>query len=159
MLSKPSGSSASTPWPFACCACWPRRLASTCAAARPTLCAPAGLRGHGAARIFDNDGNYDDILAFLYLVRSPRFSLQAVTLEATGMATPHGGPPNLAALGRLLGVKAPVAYGEAPSLSPVATMPLQWRIELDAFFEKMYLQKVLEPLFSRRRPGFGSSAG
>ena len=95
--------------------------------------------------IWDNDGNYDDALAFLYLAKSSNFELRAVTLEATGMATPHGGPPNMAALARLLKVRAPIAYGEPQSLSPVATMPLQWRIELDGFFEKMHKQGILEP--------------
>jgi len=89
--------------------------------------------------IFDNDGNYDDILAFLYVAQNPLFDLKAITLEASGFATPHGGPPNMKAIAAMLGKDdVPVAYGEPQSLSPVATYPLQWRMELDLMIEGLY---------------------
>lgn len=89
--------------------------------------------------IFDNDANYDDTLAFLYIANSPNFDLKAITVEADGMGTPHGGPTNMAAVAQLLGKgNVPIAFGQQRSLSPVATMPLQWRIEVDKFFETMY---------------------
>jgi len=88
--------------------------------------------------IFDNDANYDDILGFLYIAKSPLFDLKAITVEATGMGTPSGGPPNMASVAALLGLgDVPVAYGLTASLSPIATMPLQWRIEVDEFIESM----------------------
>ena len=33
--------------------------------------------------IVDNDGNYDDILAFLYIAQNFLFDLKGITLEAT----------------------------------------------------------------------------
>ena len=95
--------------------------------------------------IWDNDANYDDTLAFLYLANSPNLDWKAITVEAVGMATPHGGPTNIAAVAKLLGKEnVPIAFGQEHSLSPVATMPLQWRVELDGFFESMFRNKTLE---------------
>jgi inosine-uridine nucleoside N-ribohydrolase len=85
------------------------------------------------------DANYDDTLALLYIAKSPNFALKAISVEADGMGTPHGGPTNMAAVARFLGLDSvPIAFGQQQSLSPIATMPLQWRIEVDEFFERMY---------------------
>jgi len=89
--------------------------------------------------IWTMDANYDDTLAFLYIAKSPNFALKAIAVEADGMGTPHGGPTNMAAVARLMGLDSvPIAFGQQQSLSPIATMPLQWRIEVDEFFERMY---------------------
>ena len=104
-----------------------------------------GHCGKSYPLIWDNDANYDDTLAFLYFSKSANFDLKAITVGADGMATPHGGPTNLAAVAKLVGKgKVPIAFGHQ-SLSPIVTMPLQWRIELDDFFEKMFQSKILEP--------------
>jgi len=102
---------------------------------------PAGGAACGAPYplIFDNDANYDDLLGFLYIAKSPLFDLKAITVEATGMSTPSGGPPNMASVAAFLGLgDVPVAYGLTESLSPIATMPLQWRIEVDEFIESLH---------------------
>ena len=60
------------------------------------------------------------------------------------MGTPHGGPTNIAAVAQLVGLShVPIAMGGLSSLSPIATMPLQWRIETDEFFERQYASKIL----------------
>lgn len=88
--------------------------------------------------IFDNDANYDDILSLLYLARHPLFDLKALTICATGMATPSQGPTNMRSILNFLNRSdVAVARGVPNSLSPIATMPLQWRVELDVWIEKM----------------------
>ncbi|CAJ1443138.1 unnamed protein product [Effrenium voratum] len=94
--------------------------------------------------IWDNDANYDDTLAFLYLAHSENLDWKAITIESDGMGTPHGGPTNIAAVAQLVGLShVPIAMGGLSSLSPIATMPLQWRIETDEFFERQYESKIL----------------
>lgn len=85
--------------------------------------------------IFDNDGNYDDMLALSYLAKSNLVDIKAITVASCGFGTEHGGPPNMQRLARAFGCDAPVAYGYPASLSPIATFPLQWRIELDEFMD------------------------
>uniref|UniRef100_A0A6U6KCL2 Inosine/uridine-preferring nucleoside hydrolase domain-containing protein n=1 Tax=Zooxanthella nutricula TaxID=1333877 RepID=A0A6U6KCL2_9DINO len=98
--------------------------------------------------IFDNDANYDDILAFLYVARSPLFDLKAVTVSAIGFATPQGGAPSMAAIAALVGKPdVPVAFGHGQSLSPKAGFPLEWRQQRDEFIEQMYVTK-----YDRLRP-------
>lgn len=93
--------------------------------------------------IHDHDGNYDDLLAMMYVAKHPLFDLKASTLSTTGLATPHGGPPNTLAVADLLGIPSlPVSYGHPHSLSPVATFPLEWRVGLDSFFDRMLITPV-----------------
>ena len=95
--------------------------------------------------IWDNDANYDDTLAFLYLAHSENLDWKAITIESDGMGTPHGGPTNIAAVAQLVGLgDVPIAMGGLSSLSPIATMPLQWRIETDEFFERQFESGILE---------------
>lgn len=91
--------------------------------------------------VFDHDGNYDDLLGLAFLAQHPLFEIKAITLAAAGLATPHGGPPNTLAVADLLGLNGvPVAYGHPQSLSPVMTFPLQWRIELENFMNRMFIE-------------------
>ncbi|CAE7568765.1 rihA [Symbiodinium natans] len=70
---------------------------------------------------------------------------KAITIESDGMGTPHGGPTNIAAVAQLVGLgDVPIAMGGLSSLSPIATMPLQWRIETDEFFERQFESGILE---------------
>ena len=94
--------------------------------------------------IWDNDANYDDTLALLYLAHSENLDWKAITIESDGMGTPHGGPTNIAAVAKLVGLSdVPIAMGGLSSLSPVSTMPLQWRIETDEFFERQFEAGIL----------------
>ena len=75
--------------------------------------------------IWDNDANYDDTLALLYLAQSQNLDWNAITVESDGMGTPHGGPTNMAAVAQLVGLgHVPIAMGGSSSLSPISTMPL-----------------------------------
>ena len=95
--------------------------------------------------IWDNDANYDDTLALLYLAHSENLDWKAITIESDGMGTPHGGPTNIAAAASLVGLgDVPIAMGGLSSLSPIATMPLQWRLETDEFFERMFRGGILD---------------
>jgi len=97
--------------------------------------------------IFDNDANYDDILSLLYLAHHPLFDLKALTICATGMGTPSQGPTNMRSILDFLNrTDVPVARGHETSLSPMATMPLQWRVELDVWIEKLKrVPRVTDP--------------
>lgn len=88
--------------------------------------------------IFDNDANYDDILSLVYIANHPLFDLKALTICSSGMGTPSQGPTNMRSILNFLGrPEVPIARGYPNSLSPIATMPLQWRIELDTWIEAM----------------------
>ena len=94
--------------------------------------------------IWDNDANYDDTLALLYLAHSENLDWKAITIESDGMGTPHGGPTNMAAVAKLVGLShVPIAMGGLSSLSPISTMPLQWRLETDEFFEREFESGIL----------------
>jgi len=97
--------------------------------------------------IFDGDANYDDTLALMYLVSNPLFDIRAVTIAGAGFATHHGGPINQQQVLQLLGAgEIPVSYGAPVSLSPISTFPIQWRVEIDEFFQSQNLPDSDTPL-------------
>ena len=87
--------------------------------------------------IYDTDGNYDDTLVLYHLSRSPVVSLRAITLAANGFATQHGGPVNMAAAAKQFGLAdVPIAYGVGHGLTDISNFPLQWRVEIDLWYER-----------------------
>ncbi|KAL3924179.1 MAG: hypothetical protein SGARI_006085, partial [Bacillariaceae sp.] len=117
---------------------------ATAAAAVSLLVASAAEK---VPLIFDNDANYDDTLALMYLAANPLFELKAVTTAGAGFATHQGGPINMQQVLELMDMGAvPTSYGPPTSLSPVSTFPLQWRIEIDEFFTSQNLTSPDAPL-------------
>jgi len=97
--------------------------------------------------ILDMDANYDDTLALLYVAKNPLFDLRAITTSGAGFATHHGGPANMLKLLSFLGIEGvPVSFGPPESLSPVTTFPLQWRIEIDLFYENEGFPEAETPM-------------
>jgi inosine-uridine nucleoside N-ribohydrolase len=97
--------------------------------------------------IFDGDANYDDTLALMYLLSNPLFDIKAVTIAGAGFATHQGGPVNTQMVLELFNQgQIPVSYGQPTSLSPISTFPLQWRIEIDQFFQDQNLPSPDTPI-------------
>tara|TARA_B110001452_G_scaffold241395_1_gene223561 strand:+ start:102 stop:1580 length:1479 start_codon:yes stop_codon:yes gene_type:complete len=93
--------------------------------------------------IYDMDGNYDDTLVLYHLSRSPIVNLRAITLAANGFATQHGGPVNMAAAAKQFGLAdVPIAYGEGYGLTDISNFPLQWRVEIDLWYERCRYEVV-----------------
>jgi inosine-uridine nucleoside N-ribohydrolase len=100
----------------------------------------SGKKSDRIPLILDWDANYDDTLALIYLLSNPLFDVKAVTCAGTGFATPSGGPINSQMVLEMFNMgHIPVSYGSSSSLSPITQAPLQWRIELDEFFQSQQL--------------------
>lgn len=92
--------------------------------------------------IYDIDANYDDFVALMYVASNPLFDLKAVTTAGAGFSSHHGGPINTQQILELFDKgDVPVSFGKPLSLSPMTSFPLQWKIELDEFFQYSNLTK------------------
>mmetsp|Transcript_1918 Transcript_1918/g.5433 ORF Transcript_1918/g.5433 Transcript_1918/m.5433 type:complete len:476 (-) Transcript_1918:209-1636(-) len=119
-------------------------LCSTRAFAAPALQSLDITSSSTVPVIFDNDGNYDDMLALLYLALAPVLSIKAITMCGIGFGTPHGGPINIAAVAALAGIgDIPIAYGPPFGLSDISSFPLKWRVEMDAWVESLKYEQRL----------------
>lgn len=97
--------------------------------------------------ILDWDANYDDALALMYILSNPLFDVKAVSCAGAGFATHHGGPINTQMMLEMFHAgHVPVSYGSPTSLSPISQAPMQWRIELDQFFQDQQLPLPNTPI-------------
>ncbi|QVL56949.1 MAG: nucleoside hydrolase [Simkaniaceae bacterium] len=88
---------------------------------------------HPTVLIIDTDADIDDMMAILYLLKTPRVDIKAITTVGDGMTHWEKGAKNISNLLELAGRShIPVAYGERKSLSPAGTVPSEWRTEADA---------------------------
>ncbi len=88
---------------------------------------------HPIPMIVDTDADLDDMMAILYLLKSPRASIKAITTVGDGMSRWEYGAKNISNLLELAGRShIPVAYGAKKSLSPAGSFPKEWRDEADA---------------------------
>jgi len=76
----------------------------------------------------------------MFLALHPTLDLKALTVCANGFATAHGGPANMQRVLSLIGREdVPVSVGVHEGLSPITNFPLQWRVEIDRFYEAQEL--------------------
>ena len=87
---------------------------------------------HPMILIIDTDCDIDDMMAILYLLKTPRVDIKAITTVGDGMARWEYGARNISNLLELAGYpRIPVSYGARKSLSPVGNFPTEWRNEAD----------------------------
>jgi len=96
--------------------------------------APGG--GGPTPVIVDTDMASDDIMALSYLLERPDISVQAITVEGTGVAHGPAGAQNALRLLRALGIRRaiPVGYGRANPLAGTQKFPLAWRNTADGMY-------------------------
>lgn len=82
--------------------------------------------------IIDTDADIDDMMAVLYLLKSPRVDIKAITTVGDGVTHWEYGAKNISNLLELAGSsRIPIARGARKSLSPAGTVPSDWRTEAD----------------------------
>ncbi|MCB1106990.1 MAG: nucleoside hydrolase [Chlamydiia bacterium] len=87
---------------------------------------------HPKLLIVDTDADIDDMLAILYLLKSPKVDIKAITTMGDGMSRWEYGAQNISNLLELAGrSNIPVAYGARKSLSPAGTYPPDSRNDVD----------------------------
>jgi inosine-uridine nucleoside N-ribohydrolase len=87
---------------------------------------------HPIHLIVDTDASIDDMMAILYLLKTPRVDLNAIITSGSGVSHIENGGVNISNLLELAGhPNIPVAYGSRRSLSPVGEYPADWRKEAD----------------------------
>ncbi len=87
---------------------------------------------HPIVLIVDTDADIDDMMAILYLLKTPRVDIKAITTMGDGMSRWEYSAKNISNLLELAGrSRIPVAYGARKSLSPAGTFPPKWRTEVD----------------------------
>lgn len=87
---------------------------------------------HPVNLIVDTDASIDDMMAILYLLKTPRIDLNAIVTTGTGVSHIEHGGTNLSNLLELAGrPNVPIAYGSRHSLSPIGGYPSDWRKEAD----------------------------
>lgn len=87
---------------------------------------------HPVNLIVDTDASLDDMMAILYLLKTPRIDLNAIITTGTGISHIENGGVNISNLLELAGRShVPVAFGSRRSLSPVGGYPNEWRQEAD----------------------------
>ena len=97
--------------------------------------------------IIDTDADTDDMLAILYLLRSPLVEVRAITTSGGGLAHYEHGAKNIARLLELAdSPHLPVAYGSKQSLSPVGSFPSEWREEVDEVMGIHLPKSVIHPV-------------
>ena len=86
--------------------------------------------------IVDTDMSYDDIMALCYLLERPDISVQAITVEGTGVAHGPAGARNVLRLLRALGIHrtVPVGYGQPSPLVGTQAFPAAWRNGADGMY-------------------------
>ncbi len=104
-----------------------------------------GLAGCGSAAaparsptpvIIDTDMSSDDIMALDYLLERHDISIQAITVEGTGVAHGPAGARNVLRLVKALGIhhQIPVGYGPPNPLAGARSFPVSWRDGADRMF-------------------------
>lgn len=87
---------------------------------------------HPSALIIDTDADLDDMMAILYLLKTPRIDIKAITTVGIGTTHWENGAKNISNLLELADrSRIPVAYGARKSLSPAGSVPKDWRLEAD----------------------------
>jgi inosine-uridine nucleoside N-ribohydrolase len=95
--------------------------------------------------IFDNDADYDDMLALFYLSRAPDVNIKAITTSSSGFGMPGNAQANMQRVAKLFGLDVPVSAPYTAetneqwftneeggySLSSIISFPLPWRQTLD----------------------------
>src|SRR5271165_1574573 len=86
--------------------------------------------------IVDTDMASDDIMALCYLLEQAGSSVQAITVEGTGVAHGPAGARNALRLIKALGIQRqiPVAYGQPDPLSGFISFPVSWRATADGMY-------------------------
>ena len=85
--------------------------------------------------VVDTDMSTDDVLALLYVARSPSLDLRAVTVSGTGLTTCPAGARNVLQLLAVAGrPDVPVACGRTAPLAGANQFPVEWRARADALF-------------------------
>jgi inosine-uridine nucleoside N-ribohydrolase len=86
--------------------------------------------------IVDTDMSSDDIMALCYLLERPDISVQAITVEGTGVAHGPSGARNVLRLLRALGIHhaIPVGYGQPSPLAGRQAFPSAWRNGADGMY-------------------------
>jgi inosine-uridine nucleoside N-ribohydrolase len=87
--------------------------------------------------IVDTDMSSDDIMALCYLVERPDISVQAITVEGSGVAHGPAGARNVLRLLRALGIHRtiPVGYGQPGPLAGTQAFPPAWRSAADGMYD------------------------
>jgi pyrimidine-specific ribonucleoside hydrolase len=86
--------------------------------------------------IVDTDMSFDDVMALCYLLERPDISVQAITVEGTGVAHGPDGARNVLRLLRALGIHRtiPVGYGQPRPLAGTQAFPPDMRNPADGMF-------------------------
>lgn len=80
--------------------------------------------------IIDTDASIDDMMAILYLIKTPRIDVKAIITVGGGMTHIETGGKNISDLLELAGrSNIPVAYGSRRSQSPAGSYPQEWKEE------------------------------
>lgn len=116
--------------------------AATVLMAGTLLLSPASCGGGAAPAggpvpvIVDTDMSSDDIMALCYLLEQPGISVQAITVEGTGVARGPAGARNVLRLLRALGIRRaiPVGYGQPGPTAGTVSFPQAWRDSADAMY-------------------------
>src|SRR5262249_15853726 len=78
--------------------------------------------------VVDTDMSSDDVMGLLYLLDRPGLSIQAITVDGTGVAHGPAGARNVLRLMEAVGVSGiPVAYGPEVPLEGSRSFPPSWR--------------------------------
>jgi purine nucleosidase len=126
-----------------------------------TGCGSSGSTGSATVPVVvDTDLSTDDVIALLYLLRSPRVDVRAVTVAGTGLVHCPAGARNAVELLALAGRQdVPVACGRSDPLGGFNTLPDDWRAAADSLFG-LELPRVAPPkpvraveLLRRESPG------
>jgi len=96
----------------------------------------AAPAGGPAPVIVDTDMSSDDIMALCYLLERPDISVQAITVEGTGVAHGPAGARNVLRLLRALGIHRtiPVGYGPPSPLAGTQAFPSALRNGADGMY-------------------------
>lgn len=100
-------------------------------------CGGAAAPARGPAPVIvDTDMASDDIMALCYLLERPDISVQAITVEGTGVARGPAGARNVLRLLRALGIRRtiPVGYGQPDPSAGFRSFPQAWRNSADGMY-------------------------
>jgi len=96
----------------------------------------AAPAGGPAPVIVDTDMSWDDVMALCYLLERPDISVQAITVEGSGVAHGPAGARNVLRLLSALGIHRtiPVSYGQPDPLAGTQAFPPAWRSTADSMY-------------------------